>query len=45
MKRRGLDERLCGNEQEDIGFLLVGRVGVQNQLAGGKAGSFPGART
>src|SRR5262249_49916925 len=30
MKRRGSGKWLLGNEQEDIGLLLVGRVAVQN---------------
>src|SRR4051812_37267493 len=42
MTRRGLGERLLGNEQEDIGFLLVAGVAVQNQPARGKAEAFPG---
>ena len=42
---RLLGKRLLGNEQEDIGFLFVSRVGVQNQPARGKTEAFPGAQT
>src|SRR5262249_57024201 len=41
-RRRG--ERRLGNEQEDIGFLLVGRVAVENQPARGKTEAFSGAK-
>ena len=33
---------MLGNEQEDVGPLLVRCVGVQNQPAAGKAEAFPG---
>ena len=39
-RRVGLDGRLLGDEQEDVGLLLVGGVGVQDQPARGKTEAF-----